>query len=200
MISHNHSGRDPAFAQVGMLSGGFDQPSHIDKDYKMQKLVAIFALLLVAMLTLNACGNDDPAPTPTVATTAAAAASAPTATLSTAPTIMPTTALTPTLASPQTATGDPAQGQGLFVMTCAACHGPKGEGVKGLGKDMTTSKFIAGLSDAELLAFVKKGRSTSDPLNTTGVDMPPKGGNPALTDEQLTNIIAYIRTIHKSGQ
>lgn len=198
MISHNRSGRDSAFTQAGMLSSGFEQSSHTDKDSKMQKFVALFALLLVAMLTLNACGNDDP--TPTVATTGAAAASAPTATLSTAPTIMPTSALTPTQASTQAATGDPTQGQALFVMTCAACHGPQGEGVKGLGKDMTTSKFIAGLSDAELLAFVKQGRSTSDPLNTTGVDMPPKGGNPALNDEQLTNIIAYIRTIHKSGQ
>ena len=163
----------------------------------MRKLVSIFAFLFVAMLTMSACGNDDPAPAPTLAATATAAASAPTATLPVAPTIIPTTELTPTLAPPQTANGDPAQGQGLFVMTCAACHGPKGEGVKGLGKDMTTSKFIAGLSAAELLGFVKKGRSTSDPLNTTGVDMPPKGGNPALTDEQLTDIIAYIRTLHK---
>jgi hypothetical protein len=26
--------------------------------------------------------------------------------------------------------------------------------------------------------------------------MPPKGGNPALSDEDLIDIIAYIRTIH----
>ena len=63
---------------------------------------------------------------------------------------------------------------------------------------MTTSEFIAGLSDEELIAFVKVGRRISDPLSTTGVDMPPKGGNPALTDEQLIDIIAFIRTIHKS--
>lgn len=96
----------------------------------------------------------------------------------------------------EVAAGDPAKGKELFATTCAACHGPEGKGVPGLGKDMTTSTFIADQSDAELLAFIKVGRAPTDPLNTTGVLMPPKGGNPALTDEQLMDIIAYIREIH----
>ena len=93
--------------------------------------------------------------------------------------------------------GDPEIGKELFSGTCSACHGPTGEGVTGLGKNMTTSEFIAGKTDSELLDFVKVGRDPSDPLNTTGVAMPPKGGNPALSDEDLLNIIAFIRTIHK---
>lgn len=93
--------------------------------------------------------------------------------------------------------GDPVKGKDLFVPTCGACHGPDGKGIQGLGKDMTTSTFIAEKSDADLLAFIKIGRAPDDPLNTTGVLMPPKGGNPALTDAQLMDIIAYIRTIHQ---
>ena len=93
--------------------------------------------------------------------------------------------------------GDAVHGEELFTATCLACHGIGGVGIDGLGKDMTTSEFIKGLSDAELLAFVKVGRPTSDPANTTGVDMPLKGGNPALTDENLLDIIAYIRTLEK---
>jgi disulfide bond formation protein DsbB len=93
--------------------------------------------------------------------------------------------------------GDPAVGKELFAGTCSACHGPTGEGVPGLGKDMTTSEFIAGKTDAELIAFIKQGRDPSDPLNTTGVAMPPKGGNPALSDQDLTNIVAFIRTLQK---
>lgn len=92
---------------------------------------------------------------------------------------------------------DVASGQTLYRSTCAACHGPAGEGVKGLGKDMTSSEFIAGLTDDELLAFIKRGRDASDPLNTTGVMMPPKGGNPALSDEKIVDIIAFIRSIQK---
>ncbi|MBE2224063.1 MAG: cytochrome c [Anaerolineae bacterium] len=95
------------------------------------------------------------------------------------------------------ATGDSAHGEELFVATCLACHGEGGIGIEGLGKDMTTSEFIKGLSDAELLAFIKTGRSVSDPANTTGVDMPLKGGNPALTDDDIMDIIAYIRTLQK---
>lgn len=100
----------------------------------------------------------------------------------------------PTPAGP---VGDPAQGQEKFAGTCVSCHGPAGEGIAGLGKDMTTSTFIRDLSDAELVEFIKTGRPTSDPLNTTGVDMPPKGGNPALTDQDLADIVAFIRTLQK---
>jgi len=93
--------------------------------------------------------------------------------------------------------GDATAGQEKFVATCSACHGPAGEGVEGLGKDMTTSEFIAGKTDTELVDFIKIGRDPSDPLNTTGVAMPPKGGNPALSESDLFDIVAYIRTIHK---
>ncbi len=94
-------------------------------------------------------------------------------------------------------TGDAARGQELFVPTCGACHGPEGLGVENLGKDMTTSEFIAERSDEEMLEFVKVGRAPDDPLNTTGVLMPPKGGNPALSDEQLMDIIAYVRSLQQ---
>jgi disulfide bond formation protein DsbB len=91
--------------------------------------------------------------------------------------------------------GAPADGQALFTSNCSACHGPTGEGLPGLGKPLTTSEFVGSLSDEELLEFIKTGRPADDPLNTSGVFMPPKGGNPSLTDEQLQAIIASIRSI-----
>mgnify|MGYP003573475512 CR=1 FL=1 len=97
---------------------------------------------------------------------------------------------------PPAPAGDPVKGEELFV-TCAACHGPQGEGVEGLGKDMTTSEFIAGKSDDELVEFIKVGRAPDDPLNTTGVAMLPKGGNPSLSDEDLYDIVAYIHTLQE---
>ena len=98
--------------------------------------------------------------------------------------------------SPAVVSGAAAKGQELFTSACAACHGPNGEGVQGLGKNMHTSEFIKGKTDAELLAFIKVGRGADDPLNTTGVAMPPKGGNSALTDAELQDIVAFIRTIN----
>ena len=94
-------------------------------------------------------------------------------------------------------TGDAAKGEEIFVPTCGACHGPEGKGVENLGKDVTTSEFIAERNDEELLAFINVGRPPDDPLNTTGVLMPPKGGNPALSDEDLLDVIAFVRTLQQ---
>lgn len=100
-------------------------------------------------------------------------------------------------APPQAPAADLAAGEKLFAGTCASCHGPGGEGIEGLGKDLTASEFTAGKSDDELVEFIKVGRGPDDPMNTTGVAMLPKGGNPALNDEDLYNIVAYIRTLQK---
>ena len=81
--------------------------------------------------------------------------------------------------------------------TCIACHGPEATGVTGLGKDLTTSDFVKSKTNAELVEFIKTGRPSSDQLNTTKVDMPPKGGNPALTDTNILNIVAFVRSIQK---
>jgi disulfide bond formation protein DsbB len=88
-----------------------------------------------------------------------------------------------------------ADGQATFSSLCIACHGPDARGLPNLGKDLVASAFVHSLTDQELLDFIKTGRPIWDPLNTTGVDMPPRGGNPALTDEQLLNIIAYLRSL-----
>lgn len=93
--------------------------------------------------------------------------------------------------------GNPVDGKTLFGQTCAACHGMDGKGLPKLGKDLTTSSFISEKNDTDLLHFIEQGRQPSDPLNTTGVAMPPKGGNPALTDQQIMDIISYVRTIHQ---
>ena len=97
----------------------------------------------------------------------------------------------------QATTGDAVAGQEFYTTTCSACHGPTGEGIPGLGKDMTASEFIAGKTDQELVEFIKVGRDPGDPLNTTGIGMPARGGNPALSDEDLYHIVTYIRTIQK---
>lgn len=93
--------------------------------------------------------------------------------------------------------GGGGDGAKLYGATCAACHGKDAKGMPNLGKDLTTSEFAIGLSDADLVKFLKEGRSTDDPANTTGVAMPPKGGNPALTDADLESIVAYLRTLEK---
>lgn len=94
--------------------------------------------------------------------------------------------------------GDPAKGKAHYETTCIACHGPEGVGVQGLGKGLTASDWLKAQSDADLILFLaEQGRPASDPLNTTSVDMPVKGGNPALKDQDLADIVAYLRTLQK---
>jgi disulfide bond formation protein DsbB len=96
-----------------------------------------------------------------------------------------------------TPSGDAVAGKEAYLKTCIACHGPDGKGMPNLGKDLTTSEFVKSKTDLEMVEFLKVGRPASDPLNTQGIDMPPKGGNPALTETDLKNIVAFMRTINQ---
>ena len=84
-----------------------------------------------------------------------------------------------------------------FMGYCSSCHGMDAKGLDGLGKDLIGGTFIKDQDNAELLQFIKKGRSSGDKENTTGIDMPPKGGNPALTDENILSIIVYLKSIQE---
>jgi len=141
----------------------------------MKKTLLLISLLILVLSILVACGGGaEEAPAPAPAQPAA----------------------TQPPAAPAMPAGDAAKGKEAFA-TCAGCHGPDAKGLPGLGKDMTTSAFIKGQTDEQLMAFVKTGRPASDPLNTTGVDMPPKGGNPAMTDQQIMDVIAYMRSLQQ---
>jgi mono/diheme cytochrome c family protein len=98
-------------------------------------------------------------------------------------------------AAPKPATADVAHGKQIFLTLCATCHGPEGAGVKGLGKNLVTSEYVHKASDQQLVEMIEKGRDAKDPLNTTGIAMPPKGGNAALTTKDIQDVIAFVRTL-----
>jgi mono/diheme cytochrome c family protein len=99
-------------------------------------------------------------------------------------------------------TGDVTKGQVAFENTCISCHGNDAKGLPGSGKDLVKrSEWMKKQDDAALVAFIKQGRPVGDAENTTQVDMPPKGGNPALTDEDINNIVVFLRDLQaKAGQ
>lgn len=84
-------------------------------------------------------------------------------------------------------------GQQLFLRTCASCHGLRGEGLPGSGLELRTSAFITERGDDELVDFLKVGRQPWDADNTTGVQMPARGGDPRVTEDDLRDIVAYLR-------
>ncbi|PJF40777.1 MAG: hypothetical protein CUN55_12335, partial [Phototrophicales bacterium] len=49
--------------------------------------------------------------------------------------------------------------------------------------------------DVAIVEMIINGRGVDDPMNTSGITMPAKGGNPNLTEEDIHNIVAYLRTL-----
>ena len=96
--------------------------------------------------------------------------------------------------------GDPMHGKQVFGMSCFVCHGPTGAGVPGLGANLRESKFVAGKTDDALIAFIKVGRQPGDPNTVLNLTMPPKGGNPALDDNGLRDVVAFLRTLQAEAK
>lgn len=90
---------------------------------------------------------------------------------------------------------DLVRGQKYYQETCAGCHGFQGEGVTGLGLPLVTSPLVMFASDMDLLSFLRVGRPADHPDNTVGISMPPSGGRPDWSDEELTDVIAYLRQL-----
>jgi disulfide bond formation protein DsbB len=143
----------------------------------MFKRLVLFTLVVLTMAALTACGGGDEKEE-AAPTTAAVA-------------------VQQQAAAPAAPVGDAANGAKVFSTACVACHGPEGKGVTGLGKDLTTSEWMQQQTDEQLIEFIKRGRDAGDPLNTTGIAMPPKGGNPAMTDQEIADLVAFMRTIHE---
>jgi len=78
----------------------------------------------------------------------------------------------------------------LYKMKCQICHGPDATGSVA-GKKLLVKDFaspeVQKQTDAELLDVAKKGKNK----------MPAYGGK--LTDDQLTELIKYMRDLAKPG-
>ncbi len=98
-------------------------------------------------------------------------------------------------AASATLVGNVPGGEEVFMGTCIKCHGDDATGIEGSGTNLTISQFIREKTDAELIEYVKVGREMNDPLNTTGIAMPPYGANPMLTDQDLADVVAYLRAV-----
>jgi mono/diheme cytochrome c family protein len=84
--------------------------------------------------------------------------------------------------------GDAAAGEAVYQQTCIACHGPRGEGTVPGSPDFRKADEVFAQSDATLLAHMRDGFQSGG-----GMAMPPKGGNPSLTEQDLMDALEYIR-------
>jgi cytochrome c oxidase subunit 3 len=91
--------------------------------------------------------------------------------------------------------GDEEHGKMLWDATCRSCHGAAGEGVPGKGTVLNTSTYVRNHGDKELEHFVMKGRPASSPESVLHLDMPAMGGNPMLKENDIVDVVAYLRTL-----
>ncbi len=84
-----------------------------------------------------------------------------------------------------------ASGRDIYMNSCVACHGPDGQGALPGVPDLVAGDWPAGLDDATLLKRIRDGfQSPRSPLA-----MPPKGGNPALSEADLRAVLNYMKTM-----
>ena len=75
----------------------------------------------------------------------------------------------------------------LYKSKCAACHGPDGAGATVMGKKLGAKDFhspeVSKLSDTELFDITKKGKDKMPSYDKK------------LTDDQIKDLVKYIRTL-----
>ena len=91
--------------------------------------------------------------------------------------------------------GDPAKGQTLFSQNCATCHGASLEG--GIGPALNPIEKLPSVANPldpnYLIGIITNGRTEN------GRVMPPKGGNPSLTEQDVKDLAAYIIQANRTG-
>ncbi len=80
-------------------------------------------------------------------------------------------------------------GKTVYNTTCFACHGKDGRGTIPGVPDFKSRKGPLKKSDEILQKHIEEGyQSPGSPLA-----MPPKGGNPKLTEKAIRSVIVFIR-------
>lgn len=84
-------------------------------------------------------------------------------------------------------------GKTIYEGTCIACHGPDGKGALPGVSDFTAPKGPLAQSDDVLKKRIREGfQSPGSPMA-----MPPKGGNPNLTEKNIDDVLRYLQATFK---
>jgi cytochrome c5 len=85
-------------------------------------------------------------------------------------------------------------GKRVYQGTCIACHGDDGRGALPGVPDLTRMEGFESTSHSDFALF-KHVEHVEDGVKKPGdpMAMPPKGGNPALTEEDIRDALIYMR-------
>ena len=110
-------------------------------------------------------------------------------------------ASSPSPAGGQPLPGDPVKGAALYGANCATCHGSALGG--GIGPSLNPIEKLPKISDpldpTFLIDIITNGR-TAQPGDPRSTNMPAKGGNANLTDQDVKDLAAYIILQNRTGE
>lgn len=96
--------------------------------------------------------------------------------------------------------GDPQNGATLYAQNCATCHGASLEG--GIGAVLNPIEKLPGVAnplDPNFLVDVIGNGRKHQPGDPKQTDMPAKGGNTNLTDQDVKDLAAFIIQQNRLG-
>ena len=87
-----------------------------------------------------------------------------------------------------------AKGHGVYKTTCAPCHGDKGKGdgpaskiFKPPPRDHTDAAYMDSMTDADMAKTIQMGGALKG--------KPSMPSNPQIRGEELTALVAYVRSL-----
>ncbi len=80
------------------------------------------------------------------------------------------------------------EGRQVYRHTCIVCHGATGKGTFPGMPDFRQKGGVLSQKDGVLLDRIEHGFRSAG----ASMAMPPKGGNPSLTERQLEDVLAYL--------
>ncbi|MGH7764283.1 MAG: c-type cytochrome [Candidatus Dormibacteraceae bacterium] len=144
----------------------FRLPVRLTAGFKLSALVALAVPALLGLTAVSTLADSSPSPAPGASGTRTGTAALP---------------------------GDPAKGATLYGQNCATCHGANLEG--GIGAVLNPIDKLPGVPnslDPNFLIGIITGGRVHKPGDPKQTDMPAKGGNSSLTDQDVKDLASYI--------
>jgi len=80
-------------------------------------------------------------------------------------------------------------GEKVYQGSCIACHGEDGKGTFSSIPDLTQETDWLTKSNDKLIESILRGSTSSK----TNFSMPPRGGDPTLTEQEAENALQYMQ-------
>lgn len=107
--------------------------------------------------------------------------------------ILPNILMLSLILIPELVSAEKKKTEDIYFQTCYVCHGDDASGIMPGVADLADSEMLFTETEENIVVRIKAG------IQTPGkIAMPPKGGNPELTDDELLSVLRYVKQLIKN--